>query len=1554
MIKYAILLFTSFAFFKLGHCQFSNINLNESSQLNFVKISDSDNLCVIGSNNIYKSTDQAITFTQILNSSYFPNTMYNSAIIVNNQTIFAVGQDNALNSGKIIVTTDGGTTWNTCYQSTTGDYKYLKTIYKNGNTIIAAGGSTVIRSTDNGSTWNSQTLSMGVNGLTFVAFDNITNKWILIGGNRKFYSIDDGISWTSVTTPSSLTYSSIDVNFNQKTELNLYYGQNTIYSTNGATNETDSIEWNDFSLSKAISLPNGKILSYSANKFYLADTVVDDVYYLHDSIHGSFSTTRQSIRDIAAGNNFVIAVGTIGAIGVWRYSDPLAPYLPATFSVYNNINSCPNSAYYAIPIKKNGDTYNWYKDGVLISTNDTLTDYLPNTASTTVVHNITLELGVQDNSNSSTQAVTLSTTSINYPSYTFQYDSTLCGSQTPAIQFNGIPSSSSETIQFLQIANNTIITPTSITTQSSSQKTYYFSNIHTSDSILIKINYSYCPNQPPYTKLIYFQSSNDLVNPIQIVGGTILKSCFDHPQTIELTNSQNNYSYQLHYGSYTPFHTFTGVLNDTVSVVTLPIVGQNLQVNITTNFGCTLNNITIGNIINGDPNATFSLTDQYNLINDTVAITTTNQSYSDSWSIDPSGSVFGVNPNFYCTSNQIGEQNIEHIVETTNACSDTTTGNIYFGTPLNNPEHDFCFIKSIKGFNLIDSELDHLGNIIQIGWTGFYNSSIYTNAYVYVIRKIDQNGNLIWEKSINQNNLNNIYTATLTSLAIDANNNIYTTLHVSIDEDNYFQFETINLVSTNYLYGTIGNYLVKFDSDGNWETAKNLNLIDGNFTDLILENDIFYASFVYSQNWQYAFSLYSIDLLGNVLTSKNVQIFGNSINPPQYNLLSSVNYGQVFYKSPQIRKLNNGNIAIEGYCSGISGSSPYFIENGIHYDLPTKSSFIILYNNNFNFINYKIISQNTIQNTISKKPDFQIDDDNNIYLMGNWDGQNNVNDSLKIMGVFHEDKGGSYIIKLDPNLNVVWQKMGGNNRYTDIHLSDSTLFLIGSTFNNLAFETNPNTFEVLENDFSTLNRTSLFYAKYDLNGHFIESNMMNLSGLNVPSTNISIVSNLNELGDLYFTCTEFNQQYEPIYLNYFDQSIMLDSAFILKLNLHGCKKNYFDLSTNDSLNICSFQDISINYQHAIYLDSIQYDIYDGAQLIQCGIDNILDSTLDFTLNNNLNNFTFITNFEGTYFDTTFIQLTQLQPPLFDFDSTMCINNSQTISVLSTEMNVYFNNNESSTLSYFLTADNNAYPSQLLPIKIVYPNDCIRYDTIQITLNKVQQTFSFDSIMCIGDEQIIAINPLAIQHYWNGDNQENDSLLITANNTGNYTITLHSIDSNNCELHDTLTYDVYVPIIPTLQSQYYLNLGFDLTLTLPSSEFSSAFWTNGTNALSTTFLDTSLIDGSNYVSVLATDIHHCISVFDFTIFYNTASVDELQSKNINLYPNPTRGTFYINAQTDDYQDYEITNIAGQKVKTGKINSMLTEIDLNSISDGIYYVLLKGPELRDLKTRIIKSH
>ncbi|WP_317899645.1 T9SS type A sorting domain-containing protein [Aurantibacillus circumpalustris] len=108
-------------------------------------------------------------------------------------------------------------------------------------------------------------------------------------------------------------------------------------------------------------------------------------------------------------------------------------------------------------------------------------------------------------------------------------------------------------------------------------------------------------------------------------------------------------------------------------------------------------------------------------------------------------------------------------------------------------------------------------------------------------------------------------------------------------------------------------------------------------------------------------------------------------------------------------------------------------------------------------------------------------------------------------------------------------------------------------------------------------------------------------------------------------------------------------------------------------------------------------------------------------------------------------------------------------------------------------------------------------------------------------------------------------------------------------------------------------------------------------------------------VVGTDLQGCASSQSVALQVKPCTgLNELSSNgviDVKIFPNPTNGNFDVTLNSlNEKTVIEIYNALGQLLVSEKINSLVTEFNLNSQSSGLYYVMVKNSA--EQKTQIIK--
>ena len=83
----------------------------------------------------------------------------------------------------------------------------------------------------------------------------------------------------------------------------------------------------------------------------------------------------------------------------------------------------------------------------------------------------------------------------------------------------------------------------------------------------------------------------------------------------------------------------------------------------------------------------------------------------------------------------------------------------------------------------------------------------------------------------------------------------------------------------------------------------------------------------------------------------------------------------------------------------------------------------------------------------------------------------------------------------------------------------------------------------------------------------------------------------------------------------------------------------------------------------------------------------------------------------------------------------------------------------------------------------------------------------------------------------------------------------------------------------------------------------------------------------------------------------AGINKTEQANLSVFPNPSKGSFTLNSELIG-KKYEITNILGQQIQKGIVESSSQKIDLNNQQAGNYLLIIDGNQGKVVRS-IIKN-
>jgi hypothetical protein len=111
-------------------------------------------------------------------------------------------------------------------------------------------------------------------------------------------------------------------------------------------------------------------------------------------------------------------------------------------------------------------------------------------------------------------------------------------------------------------------------------------------------------------------------------------------------------------------------------------------------------------------------------------------------------------------------------------------------------------------------------------------------------------------------------------------------------------------------------------------------------------------------------------------------------------------------------------------------------------------------------------------------------------------------------------------------------------------------------------------------------------------------------------------------------------------------------------------------------------------------------------------------------------------------------------------------------------------------------------------------------------------------------------------------------------------------------------------------------------------------TNGTGSatIDASGLLTAITDGTVDVVATANDGSGITGTTTITISNQTVGLNQFDSKNISIYPNPVQNELFVVLDNQEIKKMNIFDLSGKVIKT--IDTDTSQIDVSDLSDGIY--------------------
>lgn len=170
-----------------------------------------------------------------------------------------------------------------------------------------------------------------------------------------------------------------------------------------------------------------------------------------------------------------------------------------------------------------------------------------------------------------------------------------------------------------------------------------------------------------------------------------------------------------------------------------------------------------------------------------------------------------------------------------------------------------------------------------------------------------------------------------------------------------------------------------------------------------------------------------------------------------------------------------------------------------------------------------------------------------------------------------------------------------------------------------------------------------------------------------------------------------------------------------------------------------------------------------------------------------------------------------------------------------------------------------------------------------------------------------------------------------------TTVFHAVVQSTCSEVSSMFATVLVDSMPIPQFSYTVS-GLSAEFINESTNATSYVWNFGSDTITSVEMNPSYeypLPGQYNVELVAFN-GQCEANYSQMIILTDQNVDELNSKPLYVYPNPTKGTIYLTYKGDfkDIKSIGIFNILGEKVYSS--DSFQSDIDLSKLQNGTYTV------------------
>lgn len=1280
--------------------------------------------------------------------------------------------------------------------------------------------------------------------------------------SEKFKSIDDGLSWTQGANffhPGNITHVS-----NQNDEFLSTWSTNlagTLIGFNQNLATTNIIEINavktfNNGLIKSYYLPNNDIITFNNGLFMKVDTATNNVYYYdHNLVDPSNGDLVQTI-DFDIDQTYGIAVGKYGGLSRFDLNQPEELYIPADFTLIGS--TCPGDTIYAEPAFDYADSVQWVFDDNIISTDNYLAYETPYQFGTFDLVHHTWYKGIV---RSDTQQVYFEPLYPATPYYFGNIDTMPCFQSPTGIAIHA-PGTSNYNGALEIWFNDQMLD--SIHPQPTSTFSFWSPIINSQDTIyMISKHKQQCGTTTDSSHIILYPG-DDLSDDFQLVTGND-SICIWDTVKVQLMGTKlgNTYDFVITNDFNTTVSTlsYPGTGADTMNVMGPTGITESNIFNNNTNYfvelivknsqgNCQTASIYLDTIVCTNPRSLFYLHSKNYYRKDTVKITNVTIKQNRIWDVTP------------------GELTAHNITDTVPAIFGDTTG--VYEISLTNTPLAGCTSASKKWVTYADSmetltksvcaeepgesrhslmlvKLDNQGNIFELGIHNG-NVGVGSGRPAFHLTKRDQNNQFLWQQKATTFGFD-IKGVVIEDIDFDVNGDVYAALW--IEGSSSYHHDLISYYPTSYTNKRKG-YIVKFDGQtGDMIWVRDLMDYPINVATSSTVTASWRIMSLVVTSTEIHFTVgtnTSINVVSTTLGGDYINTFhlGSFIMPTNMLVYTGATAGShQSTHSPRLMEMSNGEIlGVAHYSKRLNNHGNNIPEM---YSMGKDAIMAFKYNSQDGMYGFKKLASmdNSDAFIVSGDgiPKFDLDKNDNLTIGFTRRLQG---DTLKIVDSLIISPEGTHVFQVDKDFNLRWITSANYTTLSSVAVANETgdVFISGITRDNIAISNG--------NSHKMLGSYSQYETEYGTPFHFWEL---------------------------------ATYQYRK------------DSPFIIHLDSIGTSKGGLFFNDQNAKTNCTS------------------NVTNKIDVTPCGdIVNVMN--LACSSNGTAS---FIEENTGLIMEVNSSKTSIFRSDCFDEACTVFDFGYDTLSYCSFDDSLFVPLNSNSynidSITYELIENGTALNSQTIfandiGFHITLPNINSDFslritspvlDSISIIIsNQIAAVYSYDSLMCWGEIQVITGTPATNEYSWKNDSLLGQNLVF---NDSLYSIGINylnviSTDINGCKLYDTMTIEVHKNITTYLHDSIMCWGDSQILSGTPTNQ--NYVW-NNTPSLepNLSFDDTFYNPGLNLINVVSTDINGCEALDTLKIWVNDPIPPNFSSN----YDVPCLETISLPIQSSNYLDQE---------------------------------------------------